>query len=264
MLKDKARFTFIAAFVFNIIFLTVVLVILWIAAKRGEKDDSGLPMLCLGSTCGCRTETLDNYLKQAFEEKFQSEESKRKTRQQIYLKENRDKFETLRKKGFIWNIRPIARLSGSKQALREGDMTEEMTPLRTWEKKRSNCYVSNGIDYRNGRLAVPVTGYYHVYSFLDMLMEYCDKNGNSMVKNLKSDAALRHTIFKYNIKDGREEEVISSYKPYHYSQNRRFNFYETYISADVLLNPGDEVYIKVSNASYLQNPSKNFFGIHML
>lgn len=261
-IKDKARLTFIVGFSFNIIILAVVILILWIEEKKEVKDDNGPPMLCLGSKCGYRTETLNNYLQQTFEETFKLEESKRRERQQRYLTENREKYEILKRKGFVWSIRPIARLSGSKQALRKGDMTKEMTPLRKWESRRRHCYINNGIDYRNGRLVVPVTGYYHVYSFLDLLTEYCDDHRNGKQKTIKS--SIRHAIFRYNIKDGQEEEVISSYKPYHYSKNKRFNFYETYISADVFLDPGDEVYIKVSNASYLQSPSKNFFGIHML
>lgn len=163
------------------------------------------------------------------------------------------------------SIKPIARLGGSKQTMQKEDMTKDLMTVRKWETGgRSFCYVRNGMGYRNGRLVAPVDGNYHIYSFLDLFMEYIDRNGKPILNIKRDEDAIQHAVYKFNIVNNLEEVILTTYKPYLHSKNGRFNFYETYLSADVKLKAGDEVFLKVSNVSFIQSPSKNFFGMHLL
>ena len=139
-------------------------------------------------------------------------------------------------------------------------MQKSMAPVREWEQG-NNCYLQNGMTYRNGRLVVPVGGLYHVYSFIDMYQDYTyDK------MDATKPMSISMGVFKSNILKDKvpEEEVICMYRPYEKSRNDRFTVYDSYIGADIPLEAGDEVYIKVSNLTYVKNPSRNVFGMHLL
>lgn len=257
MARNIARIVSIAVFLSDIIVLIIVLALLWTMSSRTDQGKQPCEKLCFAEHCDCRTEALQNRLKKIFTETFTAE-----------TKNNQPKFEFLHDRqgsALLRSIKPIARVGGSKQAMRKEDMSKDLMTIRKWETKgRSFCYVRNGMGYRNGRLVAPVDGLYNIYTFLDLFMEYINRNGETMINIKKHEDAIQHAVYKFNIRNNREEEILTTYKPYYFSRNGRFNFYETYLSADVKLKAGDEVYLKVSNVSFIQNPSKNFFGMHLL
>ena len=122
-------------------------------------------------------------------------------------------------------------------------------------------YTRYGVKYREGRLVVPVSGTYMVYCFLDMY-EPWNKTTNRPVQNCSDSIKLE--VYKYNILDSNEIPLMKSQQPHQMSPNGHYNIYGSYISSIVKLRTGDEVYVKVSDIGYLQNPYINYFGINMI
>jgi len=123
-------------------------------------------------------------------------------------------------------------------------------------------YVNNGMSFKNGRLKVPFDGLYHIYSFVDMYIERPE------FRESQTNNSIIHAIFKSNIKhlnNGlEEEELMASFRPYEVSRSEAQGMYPTYLSADVSLEAGDEVYIKVCKKKHIKFPRENIFGIHLL
>lgn len=120
--------------------------------------------------------------------------------------------------------------------------------------------MQNGVEYRNGRLVVPASGFYHLYGFLDLHQIYDNKA--PMPPGMPNSITMR--FYKYNILKPDEEALIETNRPYERSANQQFMVYQSFLGADVQLQAGDEVYLKVSNLTYIKNPSRNVFGLHML
>lgn len=114
----------------------------------------------------------------------------------------------------------------------------------------------------NGRLRVPVNGYYHVYSMLDVSYHYMITGNNVTV--VSQIPYMVHSIYKSNIKGDSDTEIISTCHPYEISRNRIFGRFDTYIGSDIYLQAGDEVFVKVSNISYINSPPKNVLGMYMI
>jgi hypothetical protein len=141
-----------------------------------------------------------------------------------------------------------------------------MVPVREWRHGKelydSNGYLRYGVRYRNGRLVVPVDGTYFLYSFLDFF-ESCDSStGTPKVVNI--NIAIKHAIYKFNIDDKAETEIISNVQPHHISQNKYYNSYSGYVSTIAILKAGDEVSVKVSNITYLRYTKDNSFGLYLI
>lgn len=119
--------------------------------------------------------------------------------------------------------------------------------------------MQNGMEFRNGRLVVPMNGFYHLYGFLDLYQSY---GNEAMAPGMPDSITMR--FYKSNILKPNEEALIETFRPYERSANQRFMIYQSFLSADVKLEAGDEVYLKVSNLTYIKNPSRNVFGLHML
>jgi len=144
----------------------------------------------------------------------------------------------------------------------ENDNTTGLVTLKNWRDNGNDMFLSNGITYRNGRLVVPYSGVYQVYSFVDMQL---DKEENENPYNKKS---LRQAIFKSNIQnvgtEKEEVELISSFRSYDVTGITVRDIYDTYLSADVELSAGDEVYVKVCNKKFIRYPAQNVFGIRLI
>lgn len=129
--------------------------------------------------------------------------------------------------------------------------------------KGNNCLLLNGMSMSRGRLRVPATGYYHVYSMLDISYHIYKHSDRHLV--IPADQTfLIHSIYRSNIYTGTDEEILSTYHPYEFSKNGVFGRFDTYLSSDIHLRAGDEVYVKVSNISQVNSPPKNVLGIYML
>ncbi|XP_053404003.1 uncharacterized protein LOC123554542 isoform X2 [Mercenaria mercenaria] len=196
--------------------------------------------------CGTSTELLHGYLQRIISSKYDEVHKKEEDRQHKFLDENRVRLMSIYNKAY-WEMKPAAKLTGIKQPdLRSNDIGAEMVPIRAWRHGRElydmDGFERYGIRYRNGRLVVPVSGTYLVYSFLDMF-DPCNPSTGTPNINGRSKA-IKHGIFKFNILDGEETEIVSSVQPHQVSSNRIFNSYSSYVSSLANLKAGDELSVK--------------------
>ncbi|XP_061194870.1 tumor necrosis factor ligand superfamily member 15-like [Saccostrea echinata] len=256
-LPSLANIRVMAIFIFltDVIVLVVVLALLWNMA--GRKDDT-CAKLCLPCAdnknkicCSCHVPTLKSFLTKTFNDTLTTEKQRKTETQMPNLTPYMD---------VSWNLKPTAHITGSKISTRYDGGRRDLYPVREWDKDGNNCLMQNGMEYRNGRLVVPATGFYHLYGFLDLHQTYDDKA--SMPPDMPSSITMR--FYKYNILKPDEEGLIETLRPYERSANRQFMVYQSFLGADVHLEAGDEVYLKVSNLTYIKNPSRNVFGLHML
>lgn len=144
----------------------------------------------------------------------------------------------------------------------ENDSSTDLVTIRNWRDDGNNMFLSNGMTLRNGRLVVPYKGVYQVYSFIDMQLS---KHEN---RNPKENYQIQQSIFKSNIQNvgtkDEEIELMRSFRPYEVTDTVVQDIYDTYLSADVELNAGDEVYVKVWHKNFLRYPETNCFGIRLL
>jgi hypothetical protein len=84
-----------------------------------------------------------------------------------------------------------------------------MVPVTEWHHGReaTNGFIRQGIRYRNGRLVVPVDGTYIIYSNLDFFEESNPSSGLPNIKDINKP--IKHGIFKFNILEGVEEELVT-------------------------------------------------------
>ena len=149
------------------------------------------------------------------------------------------------------------------------DNGADMVPIREWCDGRegrelcdTNGFLMHGITYRNGRLVVPVDGTYFIYSNLDFFEACNPSSGKPNVKNINEP--IKHGIFKFNILNGKEQEIISNVQPHVISVSRYYNSYSSYVSSITELKAGDELSVKVSNITYLRYTKDNYFGMNLI
>jgi hypothetical protein len=141
-----------------------------------------------------------------------------------------------------------------------------MVPIREWhhgsELYDTDAYTKHGIRYRNGRLVVPVDGTYFIYSNLDFFEECIPSSGIPNIKDINNP--IKHGIFKFNILEGEEKELVTNVQPHTISTNRYYNSYNSYVSSLAELKAGDELSVKVSNITYIRYTKDNTFGVNLI
>lgn len=249
------RFMAILIFLTDVVVLAVVLGILWNMAGVKEETCAKLCLPCadneMKTCCECHVPTLKRFLTETFNDTLYAEKQRKPESQMQDLSEYMD---------VSWNLKPTAHITGSKVETADASNNQEpLRPLRNWQKDGNNCLMQNGMEFRNGRLVVPVKGFYHLYGFLDLYQSY---GNEAMAPGMPDSITMR--FYKSNILKPDEEALIETFRPYERSANKRFMIYQSFLGADVELDAGDEVYLKVSNLTYIKNPSRNVFGLHML
>ncbi|KAH3814533.1 hypothetical protein DPMN_143035 [Dreissena polymorpha] len=172
----------------------------------------------------------------------------------------------------IPEMKPAAKLVGQQSSKHTGtdttrDNPDDMKTVLSWFSGRDLDYTTGfmryGMRYQNGRLIVPLTGTYNIYSFLS-LTENNDspevRNGNGNANN----TLVKHAMYKYNVKLAHDVELASSVQTHRLSTNRNFNAFSSQISTLVQLEAGDEISVKISNIALMSYPGDNFFGVHMI
>ncbi|XP_052217020.1 uncharacterized protein LOC127834929 isoform X1 [Dreissena polymorpha] len=168
----------------------------------------------------------------------------------------------------IPDMKPAAKIVGlltNKMTGLETKKSGEMETVVSWFNGRDLDYTTGfmrfGVRYQNGRLIVPLTGTYNIYSFL-ILTEDIDP---SEIKNENTNGKLViHAMYKYNVKLGHDVELASSVQTRRQATHRNFNAFNSYISTLVNLEAGDEISVKISDISLTSYPGDNFFGLHMI
>nr|ABZ89640.1 tumor necrosis factor-like protein [Dreissena rostriformis bugensis] len=167
-------------------------------------------------------------------------------------------------------MKPAAKRVGSLTYKQTGtvqmhDTPKKMVTVDAWFHGRDLDYTSGfmryGVRYQNGRLIVPLTGTYNIYSFLSLTENYDSPEERVQDRNT---TLVAHAMYKYNVKLGQDVELASSVQTHRQSTNRNFNAFSSHISTLVQLEAGDEISVKISDISLTSYPGDNFFGIHMI
>ncbi|XP_053403063.1 tumor necrosis factor ligand superfamily member 15-like [Mercenaria mercenaria] len=209
---------------------------------------------------------LHNYLEKAIAKEYDKVKQEDTERQQKYLDENRVRLIAIYDK-YFWEMKPAAKVTGKEQPKpRLSDNNAEMIPVRVWRRGRelydTSAFERYGVRYRNGRLVIPVSGTYFVYSYVGFFEPCVPSTGKPNVKN--ASIPIKLGIFKFNILDAEESELVSSVQPHTISSNRFFNAYSSYVSTFADLKAGDEISVKVSNITYLRYTRDNYFGLNLV
>ncbi|XP_060585892.1 uncharacterized protein LOC132741680 [Ruditapes philippinarum] len=212
--------------------------------------------------CGSTVDLLHDYLERNIATQYYEAKRQDKKKRQNYL----DRLINVYDK-YFWEMIPAAKLTGKEQPdLRKTHIGVEMVQIRQWCNGRelydTKGFMRHGIRYRNGRLVVPVDGTYFIYSNLDFFESCNPSSGLPDVKDINKP--IKHGIFKFNILDGEENELVSNVQPHTISTNRYYNSYNSYVSSLAELKAGDELSVKVSNITYIRYTKDNYFGVNLI
>ncbi|KAH3814495.1 hypothetical protein DPMN_142996 [Dreissena polymorpha] len=166
----------------------------------------------------------------------------------------------------IPDMKPAAKLVGQISYPKLGPQRKEMEAVIAWYHGRELDYTTGfmryGVRYQNGRLIVPLTGTYNIYSFLSLTEN--DDSPDVPFDTSRNATLVKHAMYKYNVKLGKDVELVSSIQTHRESTNRNFNAFSSQISTLVQLEAGDEISVKISDILLISYPGDNFFGLHMI
>ena len=111
----------------------------------------------------------------------------------------------------------------------------------------------------NDRIRVNTPGLYFIYSQV-----YFVSYQNGAQNNVTSSHALYHFVYRFNViyPNGGEELILKSVRTKCWSRAKDFDDHTSYTAAAIHLNANDEIYVKVSNVSYVSRDSKaTFLGL---
>lgn len=141
-----------------------------------------------------------------------------------------------------------------------------MTPIREWRHGRElfdgSGFERNGVKYTNGRLVVPVSGTYFIYSFVDFQESFDSSTGEPPASSTKKPIILG--IYKFNILEEEEIELVSDMQTHTVSNNKYFDSFNSYVSVLADLKAGDEISVKVSDLTYLKYTRSSYFGLNLI
>ena len=147
--------------------------------------------------------------------------------------------------------------------------------IRKWQHENDNRklgYIRNGIRYKSGRLVVPFSGFYSVYSQVHFMKR--NNNNADVRKFLESQNYVRqdmstvgHYIYRYNViyPNYGEQLLLQHFQTLCGDLDKPVVEHSSYLGSVVKLNAGDEIFVRVTNISIVhRDPSTTYFGVAML
>lgn len=132
-----------------------------------------------------------------------------------------------------------------------------MVPIQKWETGRDlrdyGGFLRFGMLCNDGRIMVPVTGTYSVSSYADMSCKP-GTNGRS----------FKHALYKYNLKENRETELVSNLQPKQNCTLRNSIEQSSFLNSIVKLTSGEEVSVKVSDNADFPNHQQNYLAVYLI
>lgn len=132
-----------------------------------------------------------------------------------------------------------------------------MIPIKEWETGRDlrddGGFLRFGMLCNDGRIMVPVTGTYCLSSYADISTKP-GSNGKS----------FKHALYKYNIKENKETELVSNLQPKQNSTLTYLNEQSSFLTSLVKLTSGEEVLVKLSNNADLPNHVQNHLAVYLI
>ncbi|KAH3814548.1 uncharacterized protein LOC127836355 [Dreissena polymorpha] len=258
----------IATVVLLLCVLVTVVIIVWTMPDIAPVNGSS--HICLQADEGVKCSETVSTLKNLLEKEIKIVYAQTRTQDNIDTKKYFEENVKIELKNdylaTIPDMKPAAKLVGLLTSSFTKDFTpNKMETVLAWFNGRDLDYTTGfmryGMRYQNGRLIVPLTGTYNIYSFLSLT-----ENSDTPEDRVQhaNEMLIRHSMYKYNVKLGHDVELASSIQTRRQSANRNFNAFSSHISTLVQLEAGDEVSVKISDISLTSYPGDNFFGIHMI
>jgi len=143
---------------------------------------------------------------------------------------------------------------------------ESMTLYNHWHHDDTLWYTRGfqryGVRYQNGRLIVPYSGWYHIYSFMGFYEIVRDPETNKIIQ--KSRPPIRHSIYKYDTRACKETQLACNSQTRKDMTDRYDIHYQSNVETLAFLNAGDEILIRISDATLPFYEHANIFGLHMV
>ncbi|GAB1599789.1 tumor necrosis factor ligand superfamily member 10-like [Argonauta hians] len=157
---------------------------------------------------------------------------------------------------------PAAHMMGSIKSHEPPRAPGKQITIGEWIYNKDLGFIQKA-NYRHGRIVIPSTGLYFIYSQVSFLEVVDIKQGNSKPPSTTSPS-LSHYLYRYNLiyPLGGEETLIQNSITKCWGHNKSFGEYTSYLGAVFQLRQGDEIFVKVSNLTLLTTDRKsNYFGL---
>lgn len=141
------------------------------------------------------------------------------------------------------------------------DDVNELHPIRNWNHTIYGTHLTNiNMTHDNTRIVIPESGRYYVYSQVSFLIHYdIDRNNAQEVTQLLYQSVIRYNAM-YPL-DG-NKEMLRGVTTQCWEKQKKYGKYTTYAGASVMLNKGDQIYVKSSTVNHVFNhDSMTYFGL---
>ena len=139
----------------------------------------------------------------------------------------------------------------------EREHKDTMVSVKNWETGKvlrdEGGFIRFGMQYSDGRIMVPLTGTYAVSSYVEMAP-----------KPNTSEQCVRHSIFRYNVMENREVELISNQQPKQHCARVNSNEQNSFLYTIVGLTSGEELSVKLSSIVHHKEPDQNYLAVYLL
>ncbi len=120
---------------------------------------------------------------------------------------------------------------------------------------------------RGGRLIIPTTGLYYMYSQLYFVDWSASPAEDAQEVTPKLKWPFYHALYRYNViyPNSGEELMMAATQSRVQSAPYLPGEYTSYVAGALLLRAGDEVYVKCTNPHLLSHvPELNYFGLFLI
>ncbi|WAR27682.1 hypothetical protein MAR_013386 [Mya arenaria] len=261
--------------VFSLVFLLIVLIavlcIVWTMPDNEQIDTD--TEICLrndhkNTKCGKTTNILHDVFEKEIASAYAAAAEQEKFQTENYIKDAMKYDVQLMNdyKNTLWDMKPSAKLVGIREKPEHEHGNAAMTTLTCWRHDKDLYYTTGfqryGIRFQNGRLIVPVSGTYYIYSFLGLTERRLTDGGISVESNNTQE--IKHAMHRYNVLDTADIEIAANVQSRKNVSRGYFNYYASQIATLVKLRAGDEISVKLSDVTLLKHTGNNYFGLHLI
>ncbi|XP_005923274.1 tumor necrosis factor ligand superfamily member 6 [Haplochromis burtoni] len=136
------------------------------------------------------------------------------------------------------------------------EKTEHPMTLR-WDSRTSRAFISGAVAYltADGALQVNETGFYHIYSRVELIFKQCSR-----------PSAFDHTVFVRRATHTQPLTLMKAHRGGFCPQQTSYSWTtESYLGSVELLKKYDRVYVNVSHPGHLSHSHHgNFFGLYKI
>ncbi|WAR27695.1 hypothetical protein MAR_013399 [Mya arenaria] len=261
----------IASLSLLLVVLIAVLCIVWTMPDSNQPDSDS--EICLQNDnnnveCGKTIDLLHAMFEKEIESAYAGAEKQEKIQTEKYIKDalQHDVHLMSDYKNTLWSMKPSAKLVGVREQIKHVQGNDSIATVTCWRHDKDLYYTTGfqryGIRYQNGRLIVPVSGTYYIYSFLGLTERRLTDEGIPVEpKNMRE---IKHALHKYNVLDTVDMEIASNLQSRKNASRGYFNYYTSQIATLAKLRAGDEISVMLSDETLLENTGNNYFGLHLI